>query len=195
MTERTKTAIVWGVVAGATAVSVALWPVAIDFAGHGDVGKAIQVSIGWGFVIGGALALRRRPGNRIGAAMIATGVAWWLGSMLGTRVPILWTIALMSNSAYFPFLVFTFLAFPIGRLGWWLPRLAVGLAATAEIVGYVIANLFSDPRASGCTDCQPGLNVLLIEHKPELATFLNFRVALSSAMAALAVTLGLLVIR
>jgi signal transduction histidine kinase len=183
------------VIATATAIASAVYGVALDFTMWGGVGTALTVAAGWTFVVGGAAAWWRRPESLIGRTMIATGAAWWLTIALGTRSPILWTSSYAFELVFFPLLLFTFLAYPTGRLGWIVPRAVVASAVAAEVIGYLAAIPFFDPGAHGCGDCPSGLNMVLISDKPTLNTWLNIRIAGSLIIVSLIGSVALLIVR
>jgi signal transduction histidine kinase len=79
---------------------------------------ALNASVGWLFMGAGALVWHRRPADRLGLLMIATGVAWFVGGVVH-RGP----------------LVHLLLAFPSGRLTTRLARCVVLFAYIDGIVG------------------------------------------------------------
>lgn len=117
---------------------------------------------GVAFAGAGLLAWARRPDNRTGKLMVAYGVMVWSIHLQNTTVPLLWTAAgIFFPVAVFGVLVYLILAFPHGRLGSTWDRVLVGVAF-GNVVFQISAVLWLDPRAVGCVECPPALNLLLV---------------------------------
>lgn len=129
--------------------------------------RLLLVTIGWSFVAGAIGAWRMRPENRTGYLLLATGAAWWLALLIGTRVPIVWTLSSTFQVLFIAFIYYLVLAFPEGRLTTRRSRFLMGLWILFMAQSIAFAT-FYDPAAFGCENCQPGLNLLLIRSDPEL---------------------------
>jgi len=68
------------------------------------------------FVFTGLVALWRRPGNRTGVLLAATGYLWMLGALTTSNEPWVFTLGWLVNSAAFGAFGHLILAYPSGRL-------------------------------------------------------------------------------
>jgi len=165
---RRGTVVAVALAAGAGAVLV---PRAFDplhAMGNGPVwGRLLVVSIGWSFIFGGIAALWMRPEKSTGILLILTGAAWWLVLLIGTRVPIVWTLSSALEMLFLTVLVYLLLAYPEGHLRSWWEHALVVVQVLVFGSGIVFA-AFYDPTTFGCTNCSPGLNLLLIDDRPDL---------------------------
>lgn len=157
----------WAIGAAAVFGGLLLLPHAFDPIhpmGDGPLwGRLLQVAVGWAFIGAGLTAWAKRHEKRSGIAMVACGWAFWLALLIGTRIPLLWTLSYSFQTLLLPLLYYLLLAYPDGKLrSWW----ARGLVA-AEVIsssGNALFAAFFDPAAFGCSNCQPGLNLLLIRN-------------------------------
>ncbi|HEV3471705.1 MAG TPA: histidine kinase [Actinomycetota bacterium] len=129
--------------------------------------RLLLVAIGWSFVVGAIGAWRMRPEKRTGNLLLACAASWWLALLIGTRVPIVWTLSSALQVLILPLLYYLVLAFPQGRLTTRWSRILVGMQVVFISQSIAFATVY-DPAAFGCTNCQPGLNLLLIRSDPEL---------------------------
>jgi len=138
-------------------------------AGDGPLwSRLLVVGIAWSFIGNGLIARRMRQESRTGNMLIAVGMLSALGSLIGTRVPLIWTLASSLQFLAFVLLIHLLLAFPDNRIR--DSRSAQILLALAG-VGFILdagASVFYDPAAFGCTTCPPGLNLFLIRNSFEL---------------------------
>jgi signal transduction histidine kinase len=81
---------------------------------------------GWTFLVTGAIAWVRRPGNRIGPLLIAIGVAWFVGTWGRSDIDWVFHIARSLQGFYEPLLGVLVLAYPSGRIAGRLARLVAG---------------------------------------------------------------------
>lgn len=164
-------AVTIAVVIAGTGAGLLLLPEAFDPLhplGDGPIwSRLFMVSIGWSFIFGGIAALWMRRERATGALLILTGVAWWFVLLIGTRVPIIWTISSALEMLFLALLVYLVLAFPEGKLHSWWDRVLVGVQAAVSTSGAVFA-MFYDPATFGCPNCPPNLNLLLISDQPDL---------------------------
>ena len=49
----------------------------------------LDLAVGWTYLAAGLIALARRPGNRVGALMIAFGFSWYIGNFGNVHSPLL----------------------------------------------------------------------------------------------------------
>jgi signal transduction histidine kinase len=129
---------------------------------------ALNWVIGAGFVLVGTYAWMRRPDNRVGALMVATGFAWFVSVFGHTEPPLLFTLGVLFDSLFVAVAIHLLLAFPSGRLGSTVDRWLLGAVYAAVTLGYLPTVLFWDPETTGCTGCPE--NVFLISSDPSLTS-------------------------
>jgi signal transduction histidine kinase len=129
---------------------------------------ALNWVIGVGFVLVGTYAWLRRPDNRVGALMVATGFAWFLSVLEHTEPPLLFSIGVLLDSLFVAVAIHLLLAFPSGRLESTVDRRLVGAVYAAVTLVYLPTILFWDPATTGCVGCPD--NVFLISSDPSLTT-------------------------
>jgi signal transduction histidine kinase len=130
----------WGLTAEAVSIS------------HGvSENHFLDLVTGLGFFVGGAIAIDRRPGNRLGVLMTAVGVAWFCGNFENIRNA--WTLPWLNlgNAASAGLLAHLVLAYPSGRLTTRFERWVVAFAYAVPIVATAAALLTLDP--SKCPSC------------------------------------------
>lgn len=152
------------IVAAAAGYGVLVRHVSIPSDPHMQWGLETIVTA-WLWTVVGVYALRRRPQNRTGKLMLLVSLVLWLGPGEATRNPLLWTLGSTFEALWFPVLTYLLLSFPTGQLcrrrDWALVALA-GLPQAAGLAG----SFFYDPSQIGCTDCQPGLNLIMVRAGP-----------------------------
>jgi signal transduction histidine kinase len=124
--------------------------------------------IGWGFVGAGLFAWARRPDNRVGMLMTATGFAWLFAGLGLSDIGVLFALGSAFGAVYFATAIHMLLSAPTGRLQSAGERRLV--AITYVLTGLVVPLmfLFVDPaRDFECPDCPD--NVLLISSNFETA--------------------------
>jgi signal transduction histidine kinase len=80
---------------------------------------------GLAFLACGAWAWSHRPGTRIGPLLIATGLAWYVGTAAASAVPALDRVAYAFQGYYDALLAWLVLAWPSGLLRWTSSRLVI----------------------------------------------------------------------
>ena len=159
------------------------------FAGTSTVSGLAFLAVGWALIGVGLAFWLRRPGNRFGPLLATAGFAWfvleWNNPGVGSALA--FTVGLCLHAACPPLAGHAVLAYPGGRLGSGLERLAVAIAyAGGLVVLGLLPALFFDPRAEGCNECPS--NLLSVSNDAGLWTDLN-RVGLYGGIAwALALT-------
>jgi PAS domain S-box-containing protein len=88
---------------------------------------ALALTAGITFVVSGLVATWRRPANRTGTLLIATGFAWLAGSLTTANAPWLFTFGFLFNALAFAPLGHALLAYPTGELRSRLDRALVAL--------------------------------------------------------------------
>jgi len=131
-----------------------------EWAGDDAIWITLDVVIGSGFVGVGLFAWYRRPDNRVGALMVATGFAWLLGVYGLTDPPLLFTVGNLFTSLFVATAIHLLLAFPSGRLRSRFDRWLVGTSYAICTLGFLPVMLTFDPavEGSGAPD-----NLLLVD--------------------------------
>jgi signal transduction histidine kinase len=137
-----------------------------EFAPDRGLWIALNWVIGAGFVVVGVYAWLRRPDNRVGALMVATGFAWFVSVLGHIEPPLLFTVGVLFDSLFVAVAIHLLLAFPSGRLEARVDRWLVGAVYAAVTLGYLPTILFWDPATTGCVGCPD--NVFLISSDPSL---------------------------
>jgi signal transduction histidine kinase len=133
-----------------------------------EVFAVLGLIIGWGFVGAGLFAWARRPDNRVGMLMTATGFAWLFAGLGLSDIGVLFALGSAFGAVYFATAIHMLLSAPTGRLQSAGERRLV--AITYVLTGLVVPLmfLFVDPaRDFECPDCPD--NVLLISSNFETA--------------------------
>ena len=126
MTPRVRLAL-W--IAGATAGFVAAIVVAASSRTDQPVlSSVLIVAVGWAFIVGGLIALERRPDNRFGLLMAGEGFAWFLAALGASDNSAIFTAGYLGSSLYLAVLGHTILAYPTGRLPDRASRIIVAIA-------------------------------------------------------------------
>jgi signal transduction histidine kinase len=154
-----------GFVMGLAVLALILANEELDAAGAWGAGTVV---VGWGFIGVGLFAWARRPDNRVGMLMAATGFAWFLSGLTFSDVPLIFTVGQLFGSLFFAVVMHLLLAFPSGRLQSRLERRIVGAAYVLTTVVVAPLLLFADPEALDCESCPE--NVLLVEPNESLVT-------------------------
>jgi signal transduction histidine kinase len=123
--------------------------------------------IGAAFVVTGLYAWSRRPDNRVGKLMVATGVTWALSGLSGANAPLLFSIGLAFGPLYIVFVAWLVFVFPDGRVD---SPLARRLLVAGFIDAFVIygVSVLLDADTSYIRGRVPD-NVFAIAHEPGLA--------------------------
>ena len=111
--------------------------------------------VGWSFaVVSGLVAWSIREDNRIGPAMVATGLLWFASALYWSQDPVVFSVGHAFESFYLAGIVYVLVAFPTGRLDTGLSRLlavVVFLAAgPAEILFLVLGGHAVSSTCAGC---------------------------------------------
>jgi signal transduction histidine kinase len=121
---------------------------------------ALDVSLGLAFVLAGALAWARRPGNRTGILMMATGLVWFCRYFYFARAPWSDLVGDLALNLTLALVAYQFLVFPHGRARTTFERgLGVAIFATA-VGGYLLPRVFFDPVVERCYGCRRNLLLL-----------------------------------
>jgi signal transduction histidine kinase len=138
-----------------------------DFVHDRGLWIALTLVIGMGFAAIGLFAWYRRPDNRIGALMVATGFAWYLAMLERTDLSLLFSLGFWLSNLFVPVATHLLLAFPSGRLATRIDRALVTCSYAAVTLGFVPLVLSIDPSGLGCPECPD--NVFAIDSNPSFA--------------------------
>jgi signal transduction histidine kinase len=124
---------------------------------------ALTLATAWSFLVGGYVAWRRRPENRLGLYLIANGALWLLTLLEASNVAVLFTAgaltAVLAKAAFAQ----TLLAYPEGHLHSWLERVLVAAAwLDVTVLQFVALTITALPR-----------NLLLIDSNPSVSASLH----------------------
>jgi signal transduction histidine kinase len=140
----------------------------------------VDLGVGWAFLLTGYLATWRRPANRTGRLLTATGLSWYAGNLRFIGNPV--AFALGAWLAEFPTAVLGHLvfAFPTGRVESRTERVFVGTTYAASIGLSGLRTLALRPAFQhGCTTAaQQALrrcttNAAQVFHSPATSTILS----------------------
>jgi signal transduction histidine kinase len=158
----------WALAIGAIAVLVGqTWMLLADYDGDPTLWLVLDWVFGGGFVGVGLFAWYRRPENRVGALMVATGFAWFLGMFGFGDVPLLFSLGLLFSNLFVATAIHLLLAFPSGRLRGSRDRLLVGATYFVTTVGTLPLAFTTDPVQEECTGCPE--NLFVVSHDPGFA--------------------------
>ena len=130
-----------GVVLGGYAIALAVWkPDALTLP------APVHVAIGWSFVGAGLVAARRRPENRMGLLMLATGVAWFCRDFDSFGFAAATRISELALNLFLALLAHQALVFPDGRADGRRERFCVAAIYLLAIPGYAVSE--TGPRAN-----------------------------------------------
>jgi signal transduction histidine kinase len=175
------------------AVAGLAFALALADAGEADtLYGSLRLFVGASFVGVGLYAWWRRPSNRFGPLMIATGFLWFLANVATYATdPTAFTLAGVVGGVYHATTIHLLLAFPSGRLESRPARLTAIAGYVVVFGGNLLVYLVSDFRTDfGCPTCPE--NVLQVVHSPALADAV--RVAVNLLAAALVAYVLLLLI-
>ena len=171
-----------GVVLGLVVLALMVTSDMIDTPGVWAAGTLLA---GWGFIGVGLYAWGRRPDNRVGTLMAATGFAWLVAAAGFSDLPLVFTLSQVLGAVFFAVVIHLLLAFPSGRLQSLAERRIVVAAYLLTTVVNLPLWLFADPKALGCDDCPR--NLILIDSKESVVTTASTTTAPTPLRSALAV--------
>ena len=115
----------------------------------------LDFAVGATYLLAGLIAMRRRPGSRLGLLMVSVAFVWFIGNYGNTDVPVAVSMAAAFSGASLPLVVWLFFAYPTGRLQTRSERLYIAAFVTWQLVLGVVIALTFDPRAT-CAACVHG---------------------------------------
>ncbi len=120
---------------------------------------AVAVAAGWALIGVGLWSWSERPRNAIGPLATAAGFASLVPGLMGWGggPAVVFTSALLLSALAVPLGLHTALAYPSGRLGSHVERVAIGLAYLEAALMWPAGALFTDPVDDGCFLCSHNL--------------------------------------
>ena len=153
---------------------------------------AFAATAGVAFVVSGLVALARRPENKVGLYLVATGYLWFLGALVDSSNDWVSTVGfVLTGLVWVPFTALV-LAYPTGRIERRFERaipIATGVLLT--VPAFVAALLDPDP-AVGCEDC--GESAIAVTDYPSAAAVVDVFTTVAG-LALIALVIGVLVQR
>ena len=163
MTRALRSAVlVAGLALGVFSLAVARGGAGYSFSGSSAFAGAAELVAGYALLAVGVTAWMRPHQARLGVILVAASFAWflleWSNPAAGSVV---FTTGLVLYAAAPPLVAHAMLAYPDGRVGWWLGRLGLALAYAGSVLvlGLLAAAVF-DPASEGCAQCPR--NLLLV---------------------------------
>ena len=143
---------------------------------------AVSLLVGWSFVGSGLVAWERRPENRIGKVMVATGFAWFAHALVWADDRLPWTLGQLLESTYLLGFGFLLVSFPDGRLHTaaerWVLWTAVLIVGPLQVAWLLLG--YGDARGCACPD-----NVFQIADAPAASeAIVRVQQLLGAALAA-----------
>jgi signal transduction histidine kinase len=127
----------------------------------------IAVPAGISFVLSGLIALRRRPENRTGFYLAATGYLWLLAALAEANNNVIWTAGVFVGNLAFISFAALLLAFPTGQLRPRPDRVIVRLTAVFVLIGPPLLLLFASHALSCGDSCGESAIVVYRSHTIE----------------------------
>ena len=153
------------------------------------INGALGTLIGVAFIGIGLFAWSRRPENRVGKLMVATGFAWSGVGLSQANSPLLFSIGLAIGPLYLVLVTWLVLAFPDGRVASRLARRLL-VAGFVDVLFIYELGVLLDIDTSDKGDV-PG-NLLAIAHVPGLASVFDTASAAIGAVI-IAAAIGIVV--
>jgi PAS domain S-box-containing protein len=169
----------------ASAVGVAL-TVTSDHESQKALQIVLVLAVAWSFVASGLTAWTRRPENRTGRLLVASGFVFLTRFLLASDEPAVFAIGAATEAIILAVFIHLLLAYPTGELRSRGERALVGTGYLVAAIANV-TTLFFD-RKPQCTGCPR--NAILIADRPGVVTALN---VFYDAIAAL-IMIGVLVL-
>jgi signal transduction histidine kinase len=126
---------------------------AVSIAHDVDENHFLDFVAGFSFFLGGAIAIDRRPGNRLGPLMVLNGASWFCGNWM--NIPNGWSLEFLhlGEAAAVGLLAHLVMAYPTGRLTTSLERWVLTASYVVPIGAMALSLLTQD--TSGCQRCPP----------------------------------------
>ena len=153
--------------AALTGLSVAI-VLTSDHIEEPEVSAAVGAATMAAWIGTGLYAWWRRPGNRVGALMAATGFAFFLQSLVASNVPLIFSIGLGLSSVFLVVAIHMLVAFPTGTIPTEAQRRMVA-AAYVLVLTVPTSYLLFEPECVDCGDLPHPENVFAVTDAPGVA--------------------------
>lgn len=154
--------------AGILAGTGAAWLAAHQPSGRPtEPGVVLELLVGGSLLGCGLASWWRRPDNRLGKIMVATGFAWFAAELVNASPPWLNTIGLAIQSVWIVGLLYLLLSFPSGQLRSRLDRWLLVVGVVAAFGLQVVAMLYGNKAGLRCAGCAN--NVIQVFHDNQKA--------------------------
>jgi signal transduction histidine kinase len=154
------------------------------------------VAVAWAFVVAGLVAWSRRPANRLGPLLAATGLALLLRQLRYSHDPLAFTVFFALSEVSYALVAHSVLAYPSGRVGGRIERAFLAVAyGVALAFPLAILLLYDESVPLRYMDPTPRESLLLVATNGDLAVLLQ-KVFTALAWGLLgAVFLGLILLK
>ena len=163
---RTRVAVGVWTLALVVAVSALVLILSTDHPDEFTARAVLTTAVGVAFVAAGLVARYRRPDNRTGLVMVATGFAWFVPSLTQANDAIPFSLGTALGDLPWAFFAYLILSYPHGRLEDAASKAVVAGAFAIAGVLRPVWTLFNDLREEHENGPE---NALLIDHRPGLA--------------------------
>ena len=178
--------------AGLSAGLGAIYLVAHKTGGPDELSSPQNWLLGWSFIGSGLVALRVRPQNRLGWAMVCTGFAWFACLLMLAHDEPLYTVGYALQVAYIAGFAYVVVSFPSGRLESTAERVVIGAAVFLVVFVQFVALLFTDSQAIQCSVCPS--NALEVTRNDSIANGLH-QFQRGAGVLVMVAAIGLLAVR
>jgi hypothetical protein len=127
----------WLIVTGLAGLAILIASLATPFVTGNEFGPVdIPVTVAWdipggSFLIVGWIAAWRRPHSRIGALMMAVGLAWFTPTVGWAPDTLLWSVSFLLKDLWAPVLGHVFVSFP--RVGGFTDRRGTNRSVVCDL--------------------------------------------------------------
>jgi PAS domain S-box-containing protein len=158
---------------GGAALAASAIGVALTLSSDHDSQKALAILlvlvVGWSFVASGLTAWTRRPENRTGRLLVATGFVFFTRFLTESNQPVVFAVGAATSAIILAVFIHLLLAYPTGELRSRAERALVGFGYfVAAIANFTTLFFERKPQCTGCPT-----NAILIADKPGVATALD----------------------
>jgi signal transduction histidine kinase len=153
-------------------------------------GGVLELAIVWAFVGSGLFVVARRPDNRVGLLLIATGLGWLGHLAYASDDPWVALIAIPSYGLFFAAVTTLFVVFPAGVVSTTRERVLVACCLVVGLLLYPSQTLFLDPPMGSCEGCPS--NPLALTHDETVSTLAQHVPGYAASILALVLVCRLL---
>src|SRR5207248_45882 len=141
----------WAVAAFAASAAGAALTIASDHESQKALSLVLVLVVGWSFVAGGLIAWTRRPENRTGRLLVATGFVFFTRFLTESNQPVVFALGEATSALLLAVFVHLLLAYPTGELRSRAERTLVAFGYLVASVANFTTLLFErKPQCTGC---------------------------------------------